>query len=165
MRASDLAEFIEQNEIAAEIVVLAQETPTVEAAAEAVGVSPDQIVKSVLFMVKKGEQELRPLLVIANGMLGVSRRRLRMARAAEVESVTGYPVGTVPPFGHKEKLPTLLDRAVLRQEEIFGGGGAISALMRLSTEELQRVLDRRDRELIGRIQAIWVRDPESFPQS
>lgn len=151
MQASDLAQYIEKRGIDAEILFLAEETPTVETAAEAVGVSPDQIVKSVLFMVKEDGDNLRPLLVITNGLarigykkvadyLGISRRRLRMARPSEVEAITGYPVGTVPPFGHKNSLPTLLDRDVLRQEEIYGGGGAISALMRLRTAELQRVL-------------------------
>lgn len=151
MDASDLQRFLEYNEIDAEIVFLEETTPTVEAAAEAVGVQPVQIVKSVLFVVKEGEDSTRPQLVVTNGLsrvsyraladyLDISRRRVRMARASEVEEMTGFPVGTVPPFGHKSPLPTVLDATVPEQEEVYAGGGAINALMRLKVAELQRVL-------------------------
>lgn len=151
MDSNDLAQFIEKQEIDAEIVLLDEHTPTVEAAAEAVGVRPEQIVKSVLFVVKEGDNDYRPLLVIANGLsrvdykaladhAGTSRRRLRMARPKQVLVMTGYPVGTVPPFGHAQTVPTLLDEGVTRQEEVYAGGGAINALMRLPVAELQRVL-------------------------
>lgn len=151
MDAKDLARFIEEREIDAEIVFLEDKTPTVEAAAEAVGVTPAQIVKSVLFVIKEGDEQFRPLMVVANGLsriaykkladtLGVSRRQLRIARPAQVQAITGYPVGTVPPFGHKEAVPTLLEEGVTTQSEVYAGGGAINALMRLPVAELRRVL-------------------------
>lgn len=151
MDAADLARFIEQREIDADIIFLDDKTPTVEAAAEAVGVTPAQIVKSVLFVIKEDDEQFRPLLVVANGLsriaykkladyLDVSRRRLRMARPAQVQKFTGYAVGTVPPFGHKEALPTLLEEGVMAQREIYAGGGAINALMRLTVAELQEVI-------------------------
>ena len=132
MDASDVQQYIETHDIQAEIVRLDEHTPTVEAAAEAVGVQPAQIVKSVLFVIKEGEEDYRPLLVIANGLsrisykaladhLDVSRRRLRMARPKQVLQLTGYPVGTVPPFGHTQTLPTLLDEGLTEQDEVYTG--------------------------------------------
>jgi Cys-tRNA(Pro) deacylase len=146
MNSADLANFVAENGIEAEFVHLEEETPTVEAAAEAVGARPEQIGKSILFLA-----DGRPVLVVANGLtrvdykrladhLGISRRRLKLATGEQVLAITGYPVGTVPPFGHKEKLPTLVEARVLRQEELYAGGGAINALIRLTTAELQRVL-------------------------
>jgi prolyl-tRNA editing enzyme YbaK/EbsC (Cys-tRNA(Pro) deacylase) len=93
----------------------------------------------------------RPVLVVANGLtrvdykrladyLGSSRRRIKLANAEQVLEITGYPVGTVPPFGHKEMLPTLVEAGVLRQEELYAGGGGINALVKLRTAELQRIL-------------------------
>lgn len=151
MDAEALQRYVDEHNIDAEIVFLQEETPTVEAAAEAVGVQPAQIVKSVLFVVKARENGAQPQLVVTNGLsrvsyraladyLGVSRRRLRMARASEVEEMTGYKVGTVPPFGHKSPIPTVVDETVPEQEEVYVGGGGINALMRLSVTELQRVL-------------------------
>lgn len=128
---------------------LEAETPTVATAAEAIGVQPDQIIKSVLFLA--GD---RPVLVIANGLariqrkqladvLSLSRRRVKMADGEQVNAIAGFPIGAVPPFGHPQKLDTLLDQGVLLQEEVFGGGGEVNALMRVPVPELQRVTDAR----------------------
>lgn len=147
MNSSDLARFITRHEIQAEIVHLPIETPTVEAAADAVNVRPEQIIKSVLFMADGS-----PVLVVTNGLtrihrkrladvLDMSRRRVKMANAEQVLAATGYEVGAVPPFGHLAPLPTLLDQGVLSEEIIYGGGGENNALMRLSSGELQRVLE------------------------
>ena len=45
----------------------------------------------------------------------------------------------MPPFGHKQKLRTLVDPAVTRQEIIYGGGGGIDAMLRLTPSELLEV--------------------------
>jgi len=145
MNTADLARFITANGIAAELVYLSVETPTVEAAAEAVNVHPDQIGKSILFLAQG-----KPVLVIANGAtrigykkladyLGTSRRRLKLANPDQVQAITGFRVGTVPPFGHPAALRTVMDSRVLAQEEVYAGGGAINALVRIETEELLRV--------------------------
>lgn len=147
LNSINLAEFIADHAIDAEIVHLDAHTPTVAAAAEAVGVGPRQIVKSVLFLAD-GE----PVLVVTNGLtridrkrladaLNVSRRRVKIADAAQVQAVTGYPVGAVPPFGHPQPIRTLLDRGVLKETAVYGGGGEINALIRVPTAELQRVAD------------------------
>ena len=145
MDSIDLQRFLDKEAIAAEIIHLANETPTVEAAARAVGCRPEQIGKSLLFLV-----DGNPHLVIANGTtrvgykaladhLGISRKRLKLANANQVLDITGYLVGTVPPFGHRQRLPTIIEARVMTQKEIYAGGGAINALMRLATDELQRV--------------------------
>lgn len=146
LNTEHLKQFIAEHHIKAEIVQLSMDTPTVATAAEAVGVHPQQIIKSVLFLADK-----RPVLVVANGLtridrkrladnLRVARRRVKIASEAEVLAVTGYLAGAVPPFGHKEVIPTLLETAVLTQTTVYGGGGEIRTLMRLPVVELQRVV-------------------------
>lgn len=145
MDATDLAEFLKQNQIDAEIVFLPMTTPTVAAAAEAMGVRPQQIVKSLLFLA-----EGTPILVVTNGVtrvqrkrladvIGLSRRRVKIASAEQVATIAGYVVGTVPPFGHPTKLRTLLDVGVMEETAVYGGGGAINALTHITTLELKRV--------------------------
>lgn len=142
MNRVDLQQYIDANGIPAEIVVLQDETPTVAAAAAAVGVRPQQIVKSVLFLA-----DGRPLLVVTNGLTRIqrkrladvvqlSRRRIKIAGTEEVAQITGYAVGAVPPFGHPQPLPTLLDSGVLAEAEVYGGGGATNALLRLTPQAL-----------------------------
>lgn len=147
--SSDLATYIDDNNINAEIISLPVKTLTVAAAAEALDVSTQQIIKSVLFLADGS-----PVLVISNGLtrinrkrlgseLGMSRRKVKMADKEIVLSITGYPVGAVPPIGHKEEVPVLLDQGVFEETEIYGGGGAVDALMKISTTELQRVINGR----------------------
>jgi Cys-tRNA(Pro) deacylase len=145
MDTTDLERFINESGIDAQIVNLEAETPTVEAAAAAVGVSTDHIGKSLLFLVQ-GE----PVLVIANGSkrisykrlaeyLDTNRKRIKFATSAQVEDLTGYSIGSVPPFGHKQKLKTFIEEGVMDQDAIYAGGGGINTLIRVETAELLAV--------------------------
>lgn len=142
---TDLACFITEHGIAAELVRMAVETPTVPAAAAALGVEPGQIIKSLLFRVRD-----TPVLVIASGDTPVDRRpiadrysagkkQVKLADAETVLQFTGYPAGGVPPFGHPAPLPTLLDQAVLTWDIVYGGGGDDHTLLRIAPRELARV--------------------------
>jgi prolyl-tRNA editing enzyme YbaK/EbsC (Cys-tRNA(Pro) deacylase) len=113
------------------------------------GTTVDRIVKSLLFLVDRADGSLQPVLVIATGTsrvdyklvaayLGVSRKRVKLADAASVQTFTGYPVGAVPPFGHLSPLQTLIDRRVLAQPEVYAGGGAADALLRIAPAEILR---------------------------
>ena len=144
--AQDLQRYIDEQGIDAELLLLEEDTPTVEAAAQVVGCQPEQIGKSVMFLIN-GE----PNMVVASGLtricykklaahFEVSRRRIKLAKADEVLEIGGFPVGTVPPFGHKTALPTLIEANTLKQDELFVGGGAINALVRITSEELQKTL-------------------------
>ncbi len=142
---TDLARFIAEQSIAAEIVPMTVETPTVPAAAAALGVATGQIIKSLLFLVKE-----QPVLVIASGdttvdrrpladRFGVGKKQVKLADPETVLQLTGYPAGGVPPFGHPAPLPTLLDKGVLAWDAIYGGGGDDHTLLRISPMELARV--------------------------
>ena len=70
-----LALFIEQHAIAAVLVRPDRETPTVALAALALDCRTDQIVKSVLFLLRDGQQST-PVLVITNGTDAIDFRKL-----------------------------------------------------------------------------------------
>ena len=149
LTSQDLQKFIDQNQIAAEIMPMEEDTPTVPDAARALGVEEDQIIKSLVFVVDD-----QPTLVITNGThkvdsrlvarhYGVGRKRAKMTRAEQALEITGYAVGAMPPFGHRTRLRTIVDPRVVDQQEIFGGGGEIDAMLRLTSEELLRVTGAR----------------------
>jgi prolyl-tRNA editing enzyme YbaK/EbsC (Cys-tRNA(Pro) deacylase) len=113
-------------------------------AAQAVGTRPERIVKSILFLI-----DGHPVLAITCGTLpierraiagryGVGRKRVKLAAPQAVLEVSGYEVGAMPPFGHRQPLPTLLDRRVLDLPEVYAGGGAENALLRLDPGDLLR---------------------------
>lgn len=145
MTSADLQRFIDLHRIQATILRMETHTTTVSDAARALAVATDQIIKSLVFMVQD-----QPLLVINNGMarvdrrklaaiLDVGRKRVKFASAEQALAITGYVVGSMPPFGHKQKLRTLADPAIAKLDEIFGGGGDLDAMMKLPPSELLEV--------------------------
>lgn len=150
---ADLDQYIRNHGIAAALVSPPHETPTVPLAARAMGCAESQIIKSVVFLIKE-DATLRPTVVITNGtapidyrklaaLLGVGRKRLRLASADEVLAITGYPAGGVPPFGFSEPLETLVDAGVMDQPVVYGGGGDERTLLRIAPAELLRVTGGR----------------------
>lgn len=145
MDRTDLQMFIDDHHIQATILPLSEHTLTVGDAARALAVNTDQIIKSLIFHID-GD----PLLVINNGLarvdrrkladyLGVGRKKVKFASPDKAFALTGFVVGSMPPFGHKQKLRTLVDTTVTQLDIIYGGGGDIDAMMRLTSEELQKV--------------------------
>jgi Cys-tRNA(Pro) deacylase len=142
-----LKRFIEIQGIQGRIIEVDVPTPTVETAAEAVGTTPDRIVKSLLFLI-----EDQPTLVITPGMdrvdrkkiaqyFGVSRKRVKLADPQTVQAVTGYEVGAVPPFGHHQRISVILEERIFQQDFVYAGGGSTEALLEVKPEEIARVTD------------------------
>jgi len=145
MDKTDLQQFIDDHQIDARIIPLDKHTLTVGDAAKALSVSTDQIIKSLVFHVNK-----EPILVINNGLarvdrkrlaayLGIGRKKVKFASPDIAFSLTGYVVGSMPPFGHQLTLRTLVDTAVAAMDVIYGGGGDIDTMMRLTPQTLLAV--------------------------
>lgn len=141
----DLQAFLKAHHIPGEFLYLDNPTPTVETAALAVGAQPEQIVKSILFLVD-GE----PVLAITCGTsfverraiaarYGVGRKKIKLAAPETVAETTGFLVGAMPPFGHRKLLPTLIDRRVLDKPVVFAGGGSDYTLLRLDPDTILQV--------------------------
>lgn len=150
----DVARFVAQRGLDAELVFPGRPTPTVRDAAAALGVEPAAILKSLVFLAGRDEGE-SPVLVIAAGeariaypklagVLELSRRRVRLASAEETLALSGYAAGGVPPFAHRSPLPTLVDNVSVPAEgTVYGGGGSDRALIRLDVATLFEVTAAR----------------------
>lgn len=145
LNRTDLEHFINANGIDATILPMNGHTSTVSDAARELGVETRQIIKSLVFL---ADDTL--FLVINNGLARVDRRklavrwqigrkRIKFASADQARDITGFVVGSMPPFGHIQPLPTLIDPSVTRIDPLFGGGGDIDAMMQLTPGELLRV--------------------------
>ncbi len=150
----ELRAFMQAHAIQGEILHLEMPTPTVETAAQAVKAHPEQIIKSILFTIDE-----QPVLAIACGLSTISRRaiadlygvgkkRIKLATPEKVVEISGYEVGAMPPFGHRNPLRTLIDQRVLELTAAYAGGGAENALVRLNPEEIQRVTSARVLDLL-----------------
>lgn len=153
---ADLHRFLVERAPSAELIGELGDTPTVPAAAAALGVEPDQIVKTLLFEIKEGSGE-RPRLVavISHGErrvdkgrvgahFGAGKKQVTLAPADRVLAEVGYPVGGVPPVGHRTALPVLLDASVVEAAArfggvLYGGGGDDRTMLRLGLDDLLRL--------------------------
>jgi prolyl-tRNA editing enzyme YbaK/EbsC (Cys-tRNA(Pro) deacylase) len=154
LTSSDILAYLDNNAIPGEILFSEVPTPTVETAAKAVGTMPQQIVKSILFIVAG-----RPVLAIACGtdrvdrraisaFYRVGRKKVKLASPEIVLAVSGYEVGAMPPFGHRQPISTLLDQRVLEQAVVYAGGGAENALLRLSPYDILHVTNAQVVDLV-----------------
>lgn len=120
---------------------------TSQQAARAIGLqTAESGVKSLVLKTKEGEF----ILVLSPGNKKVDTKKIaRMentkslffARPEEVIKVTGIPVGSIPPFGHKTKLKTYLDEELLKQECLHFNPGSHNKTIALKAADLLKVLD------------------------
>lgn len=135
-----LANYMRENHLPGEILHLDVPTPTVEAAAAAVGCETDEIVKTLLFFVRdkpilaitSGQAHIEPRAIAGHYQVG--RKKVKLADPQKVLKETGFGVGAMPPFGHYSPLPTLIDQRVLEKEQVYAGGGSDQTLLRIAPQ-------------------------------
>jgi prolyl-tRNA editing enzyme YbaK/EbsC (Cys-tRNA(Pro) deacylase) len=86
-----------------------------------------------------------PVLVLMSGDMNVDTKKLKkllnvrkvkMADAETVLTITGYPVGAVPPVAHRQAIDTYLDGSLNRFAKIYPAGGTTSNMFSTTFEEL-----------------------------
>ena len=127
-----------------QVVELPASTRTAVEAAQAVGCSVGQIIKSLVF---RGQASDRPVLVLASGSNRVSEAALASlagepvgkADAGFVRAHTGFAIGGVPPVGHAEEMLTFIDQDLLQYPEIWAAAGTPNAVFRMQSQDLTRI--------------------------
>jgi len=125
-----------------EIIETEASSSTVTLAAEAHGVEPAQIAKTICLRV--GDETM---LVVASGTARLDNRKFkdtfggkgRMLGAEEVLEVTGHPVGGVCPFGLPAALPIYCDASLKRFDEVLPAAGSPNSAVRISTGRLAEI--------------------------
>lgn len=121
-------------------------TATASEAAAALGCAEGQIVKTLVFIA-----EGRPTVVLCAGdrqvdtarlatLLGVGRKKVRMASASEVQEISGFPVGAVAPVGMPAEYDTVFDESLRRFEQTWAAAGTHDSLFAFSPTELANAL-------------------------
>ena len=125
-----------------EILELPVSTATVEQAAQAHGVEPGRIAKTLAFALNDG----RAVLLVARGDARIDNRKFKAALGKgkmlppeDAERLTGHPVGGVCPFGLASDMPVYLDISLKEFSEVLPAAGAIHAAVRMSPELLAQV--------------------------
>jgi len=124
------------------VIEFAESTRTAQEAADRVGCTLGQIVKSLIF---RGQQTGKPILVLTSGSNRVDEKRLQTyagetigrADAEFVREVTGYAIGGVPPLGHTQAMETWLDEDLLQYDSIWAAAGTPKAVFQLTPRQLK----------------------------
>jgi prolyl-tRNA editing enzyme YbaK/EbsC (Cys-tRNA(Pro) deacylase) len=132
--------------VAARIEEFPASTRTAQEAADAVGTSVGQIVKSLVFLA--GDS---PVLALVSGANRLDPDRLAAltglpigkADADAVRHATGYSIGGVPPIGFPAPIPTFVDRDLLEYDVVWAAAGTPRHVFPIAPQDLVRVTGGR----------------------
>ncbi len=128
--------------IEAKVVELPDSTRTAIEAAQAIGTTVAQIVKSLVF---RGQISGKAILIEASGVNRVNEKTVSVllgepivkADADFVREQTGYAIGGIPPLGHTHKMgAVLIDSDLMQFEELWAAAGTPHAVFRLTPQQL-----------------------------
>lgn len=135
--------YFEENNIDKEILEFPVSSATVELAAQAVGVEPARIAKTLSFYTKEKDAAI---LIVTAGDMKIDNSKFKhffgmkakMLAPEDVEKLTGYAIGGVCPFGNPENTSVYLDVSLKRFETVSPAAGSANSAVELTCEELEQ---------------------------
>jgi len=136
----DFKKILQEYGLENNVVIFDNSTKTAQEAADQIGVEIGQIGKSIILKLNN-----EPVIVIVSGENKISIEKLEKligeiiekADADFVYEKTGFSIGGVPPFGHKEKIKHMfLDEDLLNYQEIWCAAGTPFSVFKISSQRL-----------------------------
>jgi prolyl-tRNA editing enzyme YbaK/EbsC (Cys-tRNA(Pro) deacylase) len=146
MSLESVREWLAANAPELRLIEVGQSTATVLEAAQALGVAPARIAKTLA--VRAGE---RSFLLVARGDARLDNQkckaelgaRPRMLGPEEALALTGHPVGGVCPFGLANQVPVYLDVSLRDFDLVYPAGGSLTTSVEVSPERLFDLVGER----------------------
>lgn len=134
--------YLAEKGVADRIRELDHSSATVDLAAEALGVEPARIAKTLSFMLHE-----TPILIVAAGDAKIDNHKYKsffgvkakMLTPEEAETLIGHAVGGVCPFGVPENVKIYLDRSLTRFKTVFPACGSSNSAIELTIPELEEL--------------------------
>ena len=125
------------------LIVLEENTATVQLAAQALGVEPGRIAKTLSFIIKD-----QPVLIVFEGTARIDNGKFkrafgtkaRMISPEQVEALTGHAPGGVCPFGRKAGVPVYLDVSLRNYDLVYPAAGDDHTAVRLALSDLDAAM-------------------------
>ena len=141
MSVEKVKAYFEQLGMKDKVIELETSSATVELAAQALGVAPERIAKTLSFMV--GETVT---LIVAAGDARIDNPKYKatfhtkatMLSRDEAEEKIGHAVGGVCPFAVNDGVEVWLDESLKRFETVFPAAGSSNSAIELTLEELEK---------------------------
>lgn len=137
----DVERFLRDHDIV--VRTMPADTSTALSAADTLRTDVAAIVKSLVFM-----HDAAPVLALVSGTRTVNAQRLasvvgavcvRLARPREVQSLTGYAVGGVPPVAHRQVMRVVMDRHLMEFPLVYAAAGSSTAIFQVRPADLSRI--------------------------
>jgi prolyl-tRNA editing enzyme YbaK/EbsC (Cys-tRNA(Pro) deacylase) len=124
------------------VIEMDTSTATVELAAQALGVEPARIAKTMAIRLKE-----KDILLLAKGDVKLDNRKFKdifsqkpkFIGFEEVEEATGHPVGGVCPFGLEKDIDVYLDESLKVFDYVFPAGGGANTAVKIDVDYLAEV--------------------------
>ena len=125
------------------VIESTQSSATVTLAAEAYGVAPARIAKTLALRI--GE---RVVLIVASGTSRMDNKKVKalfggkpkMLGLEEVAEITGHEVGGVCPFGLKTRLPIYCDVSLKAFDMVVPAAGSTHSAVRIAPQRLAELV-------------------------
>ena len=135
-------QYLEHKGMLDRVIRLKESTATVAEAAEALGVEPGMIAKTMSFL-----QDGQAVLILTEGTARIDNRKYKyafhmkakMIPFEEVEQWIGHVPGGVCPFGIRDGVEVYLDESLRQFETVYPAAGDDHSAVRLSVDELEQI--------------------------
>ena len=135
-------EYLAEKGYADHVIELEDSSATVQLAAQALGVEPGMIAKTMSFLI--GEEAI---LILTEGTAKVDNRKYKdifhmkakMIPFEEVENWIGHAPGGVCPFGIKEGIKVYLDESLKQFDTVYPAAGNDHSAVKLTIPELEQI--------------------------
>lgn len=134
--------YLQEKGYADHIIELTESSATVQLAAEALGVEPGMIAKTMSFLIS--EQQI---LILTMGTARIDNHKFKetfhtkakMIPFGDVERLIGHAPGGVCPFGILPGIPVYLDESLKQYETVYPAAGNDHSAVKLTIAELEDV--------------------------
>lgn len=142
MSLAKAKKYLEEKGYVDHIIELEDSSATVELAAQALGVEPGMIAKTLSFLI--GDT---PILILTEGTVRIDNHKYKdtfhakakMIPFDDVEAYIGHAPGGVCPFGIKEGIPVYLDESLKKFDIVYPAAGNDHSAVKLTIAELESV--------------------------
>jgi prolyl-tRNA editing enzyme YbaK/EbsC (Cys-tRNA(Pro) deacylase) len=146
MAIEKVREYLKKWNREKDILEFGTSSATVELAAQALGVEPARIAKTISL-----KNEDNAMLIVTAGDTKIDSSKFKkefgfkanMLTPVEALEFTGHAVGGICPFGLKYDIPIFLDESLKRFDSVYPACGSSNSAIKLTCEDLEQYSQSR----------------------